>query len=371
MSPDALLMVSSSGLRRLGGTWLRFLPTLVVLAVLGALPTLTSQASATVVRPQALTMHDLPITRGGRTLHVGYCGNGDLRLPNGAVRTIVVVVHGDGRDACSYAADVALAARRSGSLRKTLVVAPRFLATRDAEAAKPDELYWTESGWKEGARSAARPYPRPWAVSSFAVLDTVMKEATVHARFPAADRLVVVGHSAGGQFVNRYAAGSRLAVTAVGGAPVRFVVANPSSYLYLRAERFVAGRWRRLTAAELGRCPGYDRYKYGLERPNVYVATSSAKEIRRRYAARQVTYLLGEQDTSRGDPTLDTGCAATWQGKDRLHRGLRYVRSLGRALGPGVYVTHRLVLVPGAAHSARAMLTSHAGRLAMLGRKGP
>ena len=49
--------------------------------------------------------------------------------------------------------------------------------------------------------------------------------------FPNLKTVVVVGHSAGGQFVNRYAAGGA-------GCPnplveVRYVIMNPSSYLYV------------------------------------------------------------------------------------------------------------------------------------------
>ena len=41
--------------------------------------------------------------------------------------------------------------------------------------------------------------------------------------------IVLVGNSAGGQFVNRYAAGS----DQEGGGMIRYVVSAPSSYLYL------------------------------------------------------------------------------------------------------------------------------------------
>ena len=59
---------------------------------------------------------------------------------------------------------------------------------------------------------------------------------------PGPDPAVVVfGNSAGGQFVNRYAAvGRGPDVLAARGLRVRFVVANPSTYLYFGRERPVA-----------------------------------------------------------------------------------------------------------------------------------
>ena len=48
----------------------------------------------------------------------------------------------------------------------------------------------------------------------------------------------MTGHSAGGQVAHRYAAASR-AEENFGAVSFRYVVANPSTYLYLRAEREV------------------------------------------------------------------------------------------------------------------------------------
>ena len=64
--------------------------------------------------------------------------------------------------------------------------------------------------------------------------------------------VVIIGNSAGGQYVNRYATvGRGPDALAEHGIPVRFVIANPSTYLYFDQERPVAvpdrahvNRWR-------------------------------------------------------------------------------------------------------------------------------
>ena len=81
-------------------------------------------------------------------------------------------------------------------------------------------------------------------LSSFAVADRLLAELSDAKRFPNLRRIVLAGHSAGGQFVNRYVAVGRLGESGAGPArrlEYRFLVANPSSYLYLDGRRPVAG----------------------------------------------------------------------------------------------------------------------------------
>ncbi|MDH5254632.1 MAG: hypothetical protein OEW72_01840 [Gammaproteobacteria bacterium] len=59
--------------------------------------------------------------------------------------------------------------------------------------------------------------------------------------------VAIVGHSAGGQFVSRYAAGTRL-------KGLTFIAANPGSYMYLDRNRPVSGV-----------CAGFNDYRYGLD----------------------------------------------------------------------------------------------------------
>jgi hypothetical protein len=137
--------------------------------------------------------------------------------------------------------------------------------------------------------------------------------------------------------------------------------------MYLSSSRYHPAQdaFGPLTAAEIRSCPRYNRYKQGLEALNPYGAVTGAAGIRTQYASRWITYLLGGADADRTDPTLDTSCAAMWQGSQRLERGQLFHRSLIATFGSSVTQRHRLVIVPGVAHDARAMYTSPDGRAAL------
>ncbi|MCK6370874.1 MAG: hypothetical protein L6Q83_06005 [Gammaproteobacteria bacterium] len=226
--------------------------------------------------------------------YVPYCSN-DKHGP------AVFVIHGTNRNADDYL----------GYLDDldTLVIAPHFQDSGPG-------LYWTSGGWKRGDRSKDAE-----RVSSYEVLDRMVE--MYHG-------VAVAGHSAGGQFVTRYAAGTRL-------QGLTFIVANPSSYLYLDGTRPVGGD-----------CPDYNEYKYGLEDPNDYMGGGIARD----YAERDVIYMLGSLDT-KVDKYLDTSCEANRQGRNRYDRGLKFFDHLARHFGRPV---HRKVIVNGVGHSPSRML---------------
>ncbi len=239
------------------------------------------------------------VTRSGTQLVQPYCSNGDLTQTRSQITTVVFVVHGSSRTACDQVRYVSEAASDRGVASSTLVVAPHFLTTEDAAAAEPRALYWSDSGWKAGSQSLTSPYPRATTASSFSVLDDLVEAARSEALLPNLESLVVAGHSAGGQFVNRYAATTHLGVT---GAPItpHFVVANPSSYLYFDSRRPTPAGWRQLSTAEVDACSWFNTYKYGLAGLNAY-ASASTVPLASQYASARVTYLLGALDN---DPAV-------------------------------------------------------------------
>ena len=93
------------------------------------------------------------------------------------------------------------------------------------------------TGGRRRPAAGARP-PGPAPISSFEVIDVILARLADRARFPDLRRVVVAGHSGGGQMVQRYAVvGHGEAALTAAGIAVRYVVANPSSYLYFSAER--------------------------------------------------------------------------------------------------------------------------------------
>ena len=101
-----------------------------------------------------------------------------------------------------------------------------------------DVPVWSVDGWKDGSLSEIRrDDSTDQRVSSFAVLDALLETLSDRKHWPALDLVVLAGHSAGGQFVQRYAVASAPTVLSHQGIHTRFVVANPSSYLYFDARR--------------------------------------------------------------------------------------------------------------------------------------
>lgn len=257
-----------------------------------------------------------------------------------AARTAVIVIHGTGRNATNYFKRMYQAAGRHTA--HTAIIAPHFQTTEDKPAAR--DAYWTNGGahsWKDGGDAE-----RPSGLSSFQAMDEILRALADRSRFPNLTHVTLTGHSAGGQFVQRYAAGGRVPT----GLSINFVPANPSSYLYLTPKRPVT--------AGLGSCPEYDNYKYGLRNRNPYMAKPSPAEIHAQYSTRKVTYLLGEQDTQQDDD-LDKTCPAKAQGKHRFERGRFYANGIAQ-LFPAA--PHRMVTVPGVGHDSGAMYNSAQGK---------
>jgi hypothetical protein len=191
------------------------------------------------------------------------------------------------------------------------------------------------------------------------VLDALVARATSPEVLPNLQRVVIAGHSAGGQFVNRYAATTHFQVTR-SDVSVRYVVANPSSYLYFDSRRPAGNDFRQLTAAEVNACSSYNPYQYGLAQLNCY-GLQTGGSLAQRYRDSRVDYLLGELDTDLADSSMDTTCAANWQGGTRFERGQQYFATLGLVVGNEVYDRQNKYVVPGVGHSAHDMFTSPVG----------
>ncbi len=82
------------------------------------------KAGSAGIRPVAEYRQDLPI--GAVAEHVVAYANHPLDRSDNAVRRVLVVVHGAGRNADDYFRSAMAAAYLSGALDDTLVVAPRF-----------------------------------------------------------------------------------------------------------------------------------------------------------------------------------------------------------------------------------------------------
>jgi pimeloyl-ACP methyl ester carboxylesterase len=271
--------------------------------------------------------------------------------PSDRITRVVFVIHGQKRNAGPYFRRMVRAAEKADALDSTQVIAPRFMIASDGPA--EGVLHWARgSDWKEGSKSDVT---RGTSMSSFAVLDRLRARLSQRDLYPNLTQVVIAGHSAGGQVAQRYALGTR-ASPAEQGPGLRFVVANPSSYMYLDARR-PDGNGGYAVARGTPGCL-INGYKYGAEGRNAYMARAPLADMIRRYRSRDVVYLLGAKDNDPASSSLDKRCPAMAQGPHRLARGRNFMAYLERFFSPH---NHRLRIVPGVAHSSSRIFRSEAG----------
>lgn len=255
---------------------------------------------------------------------------------NNQAHAALIVVHGFHHDAqTTFEAGTAVAPDE-------LVVAPLFPSRgkqcegNEAPQAQPGDLQWSCGGWAQGEPALNAP-----TVTSFKAMDALIAE--VHRQWPAVRTITVAGFSAGAQLVQHYIG---FAAPQPG---LRFVVADPGTWLYFNARR-------PYPAAD---CPSLNQWKYGTEQLPAWLP-GDAHSAEHRYAAAQVHYLAGSQDTGEGKGTaskvLDRSCAAMAQGPYRLERAQAYAQAQGKPL----------IVVPGCGHDVSCVFESDAARAVLV-----
>jgi len=270
----------------------------------------------------------------------------------------IVGIHGNLRRPDQTFTALIDAARAAHATSRVAIITPFFQTGNDQPA--DDEARWTSAAWKEGGAA-----DEPYGLSSFTVVDGILRSLADKEKFPRLRSITLVGHSAGGQFTQRYAAAGE-APAELSGIRIRYMVANPSSYLYLSNLRpDLSDPTASAFDVPDSSCAEYNSYKYGLRDldSSSYLRRVGAREMRARYLSRSVTYLLGSADVER-DSELDTEPAAELQGIHRFDRGLRYTNYL-RTYFPTA--PHTRLIVPGVAHENAAMFASRQARSVLFG----
>jgi pimeloyl-ACP methyl ester carboxylesterase len=275
-----------------------------------------------------------------------YFGTSTLDGDARATRALIVL-HGVLRNGDDYERSGETAVDAGGAAANgTIVITPQFLNTRDVRAHHLPALTirWKGNRWSGGDDAVS-----PLKISTFAVLDAIVERLADRKHFPAMREIVIAGHSAGGQLAQRYAIAARSPeIAARSGVRVRFIVANPSSYLYFDATR----------PLPTSGCAGFNDWRYGFTgHPRFVSDTPAAYEAR--YVKRNVTYLLGGADTDPHEESIDTSCPAEVQGLFRLARGENYATYIRRRHPLGTAQT--VAIVPGVGHDHDGMFLSKCG----------
>lgn len=262
-----------------------------------------------------------------------------LTVKNEKITRALIVIHGTNRDADNYFRSTLAAAFLADALDDTVLIVPHIASAAGSckDTLAPNEVSWNCASWRTGGASVADD-----KLTTFDMVDEILRRLARKDSFPNLKSIVVAGHSAGGQFVNRYEMSNRVHETL--GLPVTYVVANPSSYAWIDATRPVS-------VADA--CANFDRWPYGFQNRSGYAARISDEDLKKQLASRPTTYLLGEIDIL---PLggFDSSCSAMRQGPTRLARGQAFGTYVDEQLG----AKHDIVVVPLCGHNARCMFTA-------------
>jgi len=287
-----------------------------------------------------------------------------LDKTNARVTRALIMVHGAGRNADHYFSTALAAAFLAGALENTVIVAPRFIASPDKPEA--DEVLWANT-WRSGGTSPTHP-----PLTSFDLMDEIVRRLADKKTFPNLTQIVVAGHSAGGQVATRYQMANKLHGRV--GVTISYVVANPSTYAWPAAVRpLPTGDADPATADKeaLGpngekvntqftfgpfdstKAPRFNRWPAGLDDLSGYTAGMTADQLRTQLVERPATYLLGQVDVLPlggfdGSPT------AMAQGPTRRARGEAFLKYVNETLG----AKHKAIIVPECGHNDRCVFTT-------------
>jgi hypothetical protein len=276
---------------------------------------------------------------------------------------LLLSIHSSGFDALLYFENATVAASRvRGALPGTLIVAPQLFEQKAIPGAIPDGLlFWQVSPFRGSSRGAIGPAAKNVRISAFEVMDDWLTSLTDGNLFPKIQDVVLVGHSGGGQFVQRYAMVGRFDPPR--GIKCRYVVSAPSSYAYPSGERFNPNtrQFEIPTGDILSSCPDYNNWGYGLDSPYVYFSDVDAETIANRYAERSVFYLCGANDNDPNDATIGKSRGAMMQGRHRLERMQVFAAYLRYKYGASITRRQSFAVVPGVGHYGRGTMTSPSG----------
>jgi pimeloyl-ACP methyl ester carboxylesterase len=349
---------------------MKMLQRLVSLAIAMAFTTVLYAADDTTsstkpVKAVASQTIEVKTAKGSGMLPLYLSADWSKKQP--AVDRVLIVFHGKLRDADVYNESGLKAIRAAGAAGKnTLLITPQFLAQVDVDTfhLPLNTLRWAPEAWMGGEDSINS------GISSFDCIDAILARLSNKAIFPNLKTVIIAGHSGGGQVVQRYAVVGRGGDgLEAAGLHVRYVVANPSSYLYFSPDRPVLDAVGSFSfAAPRKSCNGhYDNWKYGVHNPPPYLGEADFGALETRYTHRNVVMLLGTKDTDPDHPALDKTCSGEDEGPYRFFRGKAYFAyMLGRH--PELAETkasQQLWFVPGVEHDGEKMFNSPCGLAAL------
>lgn len=306
--------------------------------------------------------------------HIRAYGSHPLTQYNPEITQAVILIHGNGGATSEEHYGGAERAFNSAASvdveRNTLIFLPQF-RYRGTSLTPPSydthRMYWGR--WTSGGLSRQMNDGRP-RVSSFTVIDDSIVQLADRETFPHLERIVVAGHSGGGQFAHRYAMAGQ-AELEINGVTVEYVAANPAFWTWPGPTRPTT------TTPELECGADYDDYPFGTQAVDYTYHLDHGvygDVMREQLATRRLHVVLGEDDVCRqdGDPYkwcveqhFNMDCEADLEGPNRLERGWNFVDAT-MDLYPDA--PHTITTMPGFGHTSGVLFDISSGKRIVWGR---
>lgn len=267
----------------------------------------------------------------------------DTQFIYNSINQLVIVVHGQQRNANDYFSYMATSLQSINMEESTLLISPYF---KDNTAAAANDLFW-DSRWREGVNSGNTDA----AISSFTVIDSIIEKIVNSGNFPNLSTIFVTGHSSGGAFVQHYALANR-AENIHTNINFEYGIANNQYFYYPDGLRYDENTQQFVTPSN---CSGYTFWPYGSEFSVPYLEGVDQSVITEQQVTRKTTYLLGSNDTT--DFLLNTtDCQATLLGSNRVKKGenlLLYMQTFYSTTN-----NHDKIIVNNVGHDGNGMYNS-------------
>ena len=181
----------------------------------------------------------------------------DLDIVNKAIKKVVIIQHGNLRNANVYFCGIIESLKTinidQGNINDYLIIAPQFLIDDDvcwdsitgqrltvkvASRITCGHPIFTSEGWKDGLSALYGSLNSATPLYSYDVFNLLINRVADGVTFPNVNDVVLVGFSAGAQTVLRYSILPSYA-TSIPNIRIRYVVSDPSTYLYMNNQRFM------------------------------------------------------------------------------------------------------------------------------------
>lgn len=329
--------------------------------------------------PHRLTVKIEAELGGNTTAFVPMLGlRKEHNVPNRDIQHLFIAIHGAGSNPRHVlkASQKFLEKLDSVGAMKSRLICPQFFFFEGGEQLGksapiiPGLITWQNNIWAWGSSLSAVSTHTGNVInaelSAMDVLDQVLMMYAEKESYPNLEKITLIGFSAGGQLIQRYALASAIEDVLRSDLSVRYIVAAPSSYMYLDGERPVTSSLQEGVTFEIPETENnhYHAFGYGLTGENFWYFRRQEKTVSKTsedFAAKRVLFLVGSNDTE--SKFLDVRPAAMLQGANRRERAEMFKKYLVHFYEgkPGQSESsaenHQLQVISGAGHSLEELLT--------------